>query len=92
MLESRLNKDIDLWHIIISLSLQILLSPCCFTGNSNYYLFHFHRNVTSPFFTITFCTREIGYLFLSNCLLNTINLNPEPFPQPVFNLGFAVIV
>lgn len=72
MLESRLNKDIDLWYIVISPSLQILLCPHCFTGNSNYYLFLFHKNATSPFFSATFCSREVGYLFLSNYLINTI--------------------
>lgn len=35
MLECRLNKDIDLWHTVISPSVQIWLSPHCFTGNSN---------------------------------------------------------
>lgn len=73
MLESRLNNDIDLWHIVISPSLQILLSPHCFTGNNKYSLFRFHRNFTSPFLNITFWSREAGYLFLSNCLINTIS-------------------
>lgn len=57
MLECRLNKDIDLWHTVISPSVQIWLSPHCFTGNSNESL-TLPRNLTSFFSSITLTGRE----------------------------------